>query len=225
MGKLETADNLPSLSDVDFFKSFPEAAITNLERASTLRKFKKNTHIIVAGEESHAAYVLMQGTAYAFIDDDEGNEFIVGTFSSGECFGELGLLDGHTRTANVITTSACHCLVVPSADITHEIMKEPLVAQAIIHSLVGRIRGMTEDVSCLALMDVYGRLVRALNASALEQSDGTRITTRVTHQELASRVGSSREMISKILKELRIGGYISIESHCVKIHKELPERW
>ncbi|ASJ76794.1 Crp/Fnr family transcriptional regulator [Granulosicoccus antarcticus] len=225
MGKLKAVDSLPSLSDVDFFKAFPEAAIANLERASTLRKFRKNTHIIVAGEESHAAYVLLQGTAYAFIDDDDGNEFIVGTFSSGECFGELGLLDGHTRTANVITTSACHCLVVPSADITHEILKEPLVAQAIIHSLVGRIRGMTEDVSCLALMDVYGRLVRALNSSASEQEDGTRITERVTHQELASRVGSSREMISKILKELRVGGYISIESHCVKIHKDLPDRW
>lgn len=225
MAKVKLAGSRPSLSDVDFFKVFPETAIENLERAATVRKFRKNTNIIVAGEESHAAYVLLEGTAYAFIDDDEGNEFIVGTFSSGECFGELGLLDGHTRTANVITTSACHCLVVPSADITHEIMKEPLVAQAIIHSLVGRIRGMTEDVSCLALMDVYGRLVRTLNSSATEQVDGTRITERVTHQELASRVGSSREMISKILKELRVGGYISIESHCVKILKQLPDRW
>lgn len=225
MAKLKSADKHRSLSDVEFFKVFPEGAIANLERAATLRKFKKNTHIIVAGEESHAAYVLLIGTAYAFTDDDDGNEFIVGSFSAGDCFGELGLLDGHSRTANVITTSACQCLVVPGADINHEIMKEPSAAQAIIHSLVGRIRGMTEDVSCLALMDVYGRLVRVLNFAASEQDDGSRITDRITHQELASRVGSSREMISKILKELRVGGYISIENHCVKLHKELPDRW
>ena len=225
MAKLKPAGSYPSLSDVQFFKVFPEGSIATLERAATMRKFRKNTHIIVAGEESHAAYVLLQGTAYAFTDDDDGNEFIVGTFSAGDCFGELGLLDGHTRTANVITTSACHCLVVPSAEIIQEIMKEPTAAQAIIHALVGRIRGMTEDVSCLALMDVYGRLVRALNSSATEQSDGTRITERITHQELASRVGSSREMVSKILKELRVGGYITIENHCVKLHKDLPERW
>lgn len=225
MAKLSASPKTLSLAEIDFFKVFPDEAIANLERAATLRKFRKNTHIIVAGEESHAAYVLMEGTAYAFTDDDDGNEFIVGSFATGDCFGELGLLDGHARTANVITTSACHCLVVPRAEINHEIMKEPKVAQAIIHSLVERIRGMTEDVSCLALMDVYGRLVRALNSSASEQDNGTRATGRITHQELASRVGSSREMISKILKELRVGGYITIENHCIHIHKDLPERW
>lgn len=225
MAKLNSAEATMSLADIEFFKMFPATAIENLERAATLRKFKKNTHIIVVGEESHAAYVLVEGTAYAFTDDDDGNEFIVGTFGKGDCFGELGLLDGQSRTANVITTSACQCLVVPKAEINHEIMKEPKVSQAIIHSLVGRIRGMTEDVSCLALMDVYGRLVRALKNSSSEQPDGTLVTGRITHQELASRVGSSREMVSKILKELRIGGYISIENHCVHIHKELPDRW
>lgn len=225
MAKLTSPDKTPSLAQIRFFQAFPEDAIANLERAATLRKFRKNTHIIVAGEESHAAYVLLEGTAYAFTDDDDGNEFIVGTFGKGDCFGELGLLDGQTRTANVITTSACQCLVVPRAEITHEIMKEPKVAQAIIHSLVDRIRGMTEDVSCLALMDVYGRLVRVLNSSAHVQEDGTRLTERITHQELASRVGSSREMISKILKELRIGGYITIENHCVRLQRELPDRW
>lgn len=214
-----------SLADIEFFNAFPDSAIANLERAATLRKFRKNTHIIVVGEESHAAYVLVKGSAYAFTDDDDGNEFIVATFTQGECFGELGLLDGSTRTANVITTSACECLVIPKAEINHEIMKEPRVSQAIIHSLVGRIRGMTEDVSCLALMDVYGRLVRAIENSASDQDDGTRATGRVTHQELASRVGSSREMVSKILKELRIGGYISIDNHCISINKALPDRW
>jgi CRP/FNR family cyclic AMP-dependent transcriptional regulator len=225
MARLKSATRTPSLADIDFFKVFPAEAIARLERAATLRKFKKNTHIIVVGEESHAAYVLLEGTAYAFTDDDDGNEFIVASFATGDCFGELGLLDGHARTANVITTSACQCLVVPRAEINHEILQDPKVAQAIIHALVGRIRGMTEDVSCLALMDVYGRLVRTLKGAATEQDDGTRVTGRITHQELAGRVGSSREMISKILKELRVGGYISIQDHCVHLHKELPERW
>lgn len=225
MAKLKTPSDTPSLADIDFFKVFPAEGIVNLERAATLRKFKKNTHIIVVGEESHAAYVLLEGTAYAFTDDDDGNELIVASFGAGDAFGELGLLDQRTRTTNVITTSACHCLVIPKAEINHEITKEPKVAQAIIHFLVDRIRGMTDDISCLGLMDVYGRLIRALNASTTLMDDGTRVTTRITHQELASRVGASREMISKILKELRIGGYISIEDHCVRIHKDLPERW
>jgi CRP/FNR family cyclic AMP-dependent transcriptional regulator len=225
MSKLNKTSDTLSLANIEFFKVFSANAIANLERAATLRKFRKNTHIIVVGEESHAAYVLVEGSAYAFTDDDDGNELIIASFAKGDCFGELGLLDHQSRTANVITTSACQCLVIPKAEMNHEIMKEPEVTQAIIFYLVKRIRGMTDDLSCLGLMDVYGRLVRALNGATTLQEDGTRSTSRITHQELASRVGSSREMVSKILKELRVGGYISIENHTVRIHKDLPDRW
>lgn len=225
MAKLTPTEISTGLANSEFFRAFPEESIERLERSATMRKFKKNTHIIVVGEQSHAAYLLLDGTAYAFTDDDDGNEFIVGSFSAGDCFGELGLLDGQSRTANVITTSQCECLVVPRGEIMAEIRQQPSVAEAIISTLVGRIRTMTEDVSCLALMDVYGRLVRTLKTASSEQDDGSRLTSRMTHQELASRVGSSREMVSKILKELRVGGYITIESHCIRIHKELPDRW
>ena len=178
MAKLSSGEKYLSLADIEFFKSFPEAAIANLERAATLRKFKKNTHIIVVGEESHAAYVLVEGTAYAFTDDDDGNEFIVGTFTKGDCFGELGLLDGQSRTANVITSSPCRCLVVPQAEINREIMKEPTVARAIIHSLVGRIRGMTDDalsrktVVSSAICDIFNTdPLRSIQLNALVFTD------------------------------------------------------
>ncbi len=222
---MNTIADAPSLADIDFFNVFPAQARANLERSATLRKFKKNTDIVVLGEDSLAAYVLVEGSAYAFIDDNDGNELIVAWFSKGDCFGELGVLDNLSRTTNVKTTSACQCLVVPKSAITHEIMKEPKVAHALIHFLVRRIRGMTEDISCLGLMDVYGRLVRALNCVTTLREDGVRVTSRITHQELASRVGASREMVSKILKDLRAAGYISIENHSVLIHKDLPERW
>jgi CRP/FNR family cyclic AMP-dependent transcriptional regulator len=225
MARLNARDDHSELAANAFFGNFPAASIEALEKSSTLRKFRKNTHIIVAGEESHAAYLLLQGSAYAFTDDNEGNEFIVATFGPGDCFGELGLLDGQTRTANVITTSMCECLVVPRTEIHQQIANEPAVAGAIINGLVERIRGMTEEVSCLALMDVYGRLVRILNSSTQQLEDGGRVVPRLTHQELAKRVGSSREMISKILKELRIGGYLTIENHQIRILKNLPDRW
>jgi CRP/FNR family cyclic AMP-dependent transcriptional regulator len=84
---------------------------------------------------------------------------------------------------------------------------------------------MTDDVSCLALMDVYGRLVRVIKNESEESTDGVRMTERMTHKELANRVGSSREMVSKILRDLREGGYIRIADHRIVLEKALPEKW
>ncbi|MEE9318972.1 MAG: Crp/Fnr family transcriptional regulator [Granulosicoccus sp.] len=208
-----------------FFAGFPDKLLEILEKSASVRKFRKNSHIIVGGEESLAVYVLQSGTAYAFTSDEEGNEFIVGSFGEGDCFGELGLLDSKPRTASVVTTSNCECLVIAKSNLLHAIESDAAIGMAVIQSLVGRIRGMTDDVSCLALMDVYGRLARVIQSEATERDDGTRSTGRITHRELASRVGSSREMISKILKDLRIGGYIDVNRHCIVLRKSLPDRW
>ena len=91
MSKLKTASAITSLTGIDFFTVFSDEALANLEKSATLRKFKKSTDIIVLGEDSLAAYVLLEGSAYAFIDDQDGKELIVAWFSKGDCFGELGL--------------------------------------------------------------------------------------------------------------------------------------
>lgn len=180
---------------------------------------------MICGDECHSAYLLLSGSVNAYTDDANGEEFIINSFRQGDCFGELGVLDDLPRTANVITTTACECLVIPKSELRRCIEAEPEVAQALIKTLVGRIRGMTEDVSCLALMDVYGRLARVLTAESKIHDDGVTRMERITHQELSKRVGASREMVSKILKDLKTGGYISIDNHCIAIEKNLPERW
>lgn len=214
-----------SLAAISFFSEFPPDLVDSLEQAATLRRLKKNTLIIVCGEESHSFYVLIEGTAYAYTEDDQGNEFIVETFRAGDCFGELGALDNKPRSANVKTTSDCRCLVIPRSAVLFAIEQNSAAAMAVVRSLVDRIRGMTDDVSCLAMMDVYGRLVRVLMNEAQRDETGILRTDRSTHQELANRVGSSREMVSKILKDLRIGEYIAVEGQHIIIQKTLPDRW
>lgn len=208
-----------------FFSGFPDAELERLESSSAVRKFKKNTLLVNIGDDSHAAYLLLRGTANAFTDDEDGNEFIVNSFTSGDCFGELGVLDDLPRTANVVTTSECECLVIPKVELMRVIESDPSVTLTVLKSLVARIRGMTEDVSCLALMDVYGRIARVLNSESVQGDDGLMKTGRMTHQELANKVGSSREMVSKILKDLKTGGYINSVDHCIVLEKKLPDRW
>lgn len=213
------------LADVNFFSSFPEPALEQIERAATLRKFRKNTHIITTGEESHACYVLLSGSAVVFTEDEDGEEFIHQSLHVGDCFGELGVLDGKSRTANVMTTDQSECLVIPKDVLLRALMDDKSASMDVIKSLISRIRVMTEDVSSLALLDVYGRIARIMEGESVEQPDGSKLLPRMTHQELAKRVGSSREMVSKILKDLRIGGYVSVESHRIRLVKPLPSNW
>jgi len=218
-------DTRSIFAQTPFFAEFPKEVLDRLEAKSAIRKFRKNTHLMMCDDECHSAYVLLSGRAYAYTDDANGDEFIINTFRPSDCFGELGVLDDLPRTANVITSSDCECLVIPKAELKRAIEMEPGVAQAVIKTLVGRIRGMTNDVSCLALMDVYGRLARVLTSEARTGDDGVLRMERITHQELSKRVGASREMVSKILKDLKTGSYISVENHCIAIEKKLPEKW
>lgn len=213
------------LSGVAFFAAFPESEQLRLQQSSARRKFKKNTHLIVAGDDSHAVYVLLTGAASAFTSGEDGSEFIVNSFQPGDCFGELGVLDQSYRTAGVTTTSDSECLVIPRAELLRAIESEPKVANAIISSLIARIRDMTEDVSCLALMDVYSRIVRVIRSESTTNDDGITMTGPMTHQELANRVGASREMVSKILKDLKKGGYINTMDRHIVTEKSLPEKW
>ncbi len=95
-----------------------------------------------------------------------------------------------------------------------------------IARLIRRARLATESVRNLALIDVYGRLTRLLDQLATPQDDGTRwITERVTHQALANHIACSREMISRLLKDLENGGYVRMEGRRLVLLKPLPTRW
>ena len=213
------------LSEAPFFTDFPEHTLARLEEKSVVRRLRKNTNLMISGDECHSAYLMIDGSANAYTDDMNGEEFIINTFRKGDCFGELGVLDGLPRTANVITMTDYECMVIPGAELKRVIESDPKVAFTVVKTLVGVIRGMTEDVSCLALMDVYGRLKRVLNAESNTDEGGALRTERMTHQELSKRIGASREMVSKILKDLKTGGYISVSEQRITIEKTLPDRW
>ena len=218
-------DSHYDLSKTIFFKHFPDKVLRQLESSATKRKYKKNTLLITSGDDSHSAYVLITGSAHAFTEDKDGNEFILMTFQANDCFGELGILDGLQRSANVVTTSDSECLVIPGSELIKSIESTSQAALAVIKTLVGKIRGMTEDINSLALMDVYGRTIRLINSETTKNEDGVGTMSKMTHQEMANRVGSSREMVSKILKDLRKGGYIDIDNHRILVLRKLPEKW
>jgi CRP/FNR family cyclic AMP-dependent transcriptional regulator len=135
-------------------------------------------------------------------------------------------LDGGPRSANVITLEASRCVVITRTTLERHIAEYPQFAFELIAKVIRRARAATLSAKQLALNDVYGRLVLLLNSLAVAGPDGTRrIEERLTHQELANRLGCSREMVSRLMKDLESGGYLQPLPGQWLLRRPLPARW
>ena len=134
-------------------------------------------------------------------------------------------LDGAPRSASVVTMEPTTCAIVNRAQFREFLLSHPDFALHLIEKLIHRIRVATENVKSLALSDVYGRLVRLLNTLAQPDNGGWVVPEKLTQQEIAARVGASRDMIGKLIKDLTVGGYLSVDDRTIRIHKKLPLGW
>jgi CRP/FNR family cyclic AMP-dependent transcriptional regulator len=189
------------------------------------RSYRKGTLIIEEGTEGDTLYLLLDGRVRAFSSDARGREIVYGVYGPGEYFGEMSL-DGGPRSASVIADSACRCAVLTRQTLREHIRAEPEFAFELIERVIRRARMATQSARNMALLDVYGRLVQLLEGlSASDGQDGPQIRPRPTHAELANRVGCSREMISRLMKDLTGGGYIRVDGSSIRLLTRLPRRW
>lgn len=206
------------------FAGLPEDDLRILASHVVARRYRKNTIVLSKGEESDTMYVVRSGRLRVYLDDEQGNEITIRLLGPGDVFGELAMLSGAPRAAHVMTMEDCELLAVSRSHFMEFLAANSQIGFRIIGALVQRIQEMTEDISTLALLDVYGRVRNTLERLAKER-DGKRVTDRLTHQEMANMVGSSREMVSRILRDLKAGGYVSMQDKRIIIEKKLPTRW
>ncbi|MFO1270764.1 MAG: Crp/Fnr family transcriptional regulator [Rubrivivax sp.] len=191
-----------------------------------LRRFRKGTVILHEGTRGEEIYFLLQGSVRAYASDAGEREISFKTDRAGEYFGEMSL-DGGPRPASVVAEETTVCAVVTRQVVWDQVARDPALARLLIEGLIGRIRWTTQRARELALYDVYGRLRRLLDSLAEPPDEnGLRpISERITHQAIASRVGSSREMVSRLMKDLERGGYVRNTRASVTLLKALPARW
>ncbi len=201
-----------------------QAEIDGLAPHGVARSYAKGTIVVAEGDSGDSLYVILSGRIKIYASDEEGAEVVFVTQGPGEYFGEM-VLDGGGRSASVVTLEKSRFLVVPMASLRQIISDNPDFALSIMKKLIGRVREMTAGMKNLALMDVYGRVVRLLVELAERKEEGLVIEGRHTHQDLASRVGASREMVGRVLKDLTGGGYISMQRNKIVIHRPPPQRW
>lgn len=198
--------------------------VRELALRGQVRAFPKNAVIINEGDRGDSLYIILTGKVKVYVSDDDGREMILDIYAPGDYVGEMAL-DGRPRSASVMTLEPTTCSVVTRDELRSAISANPDVAMGLIATLIDRARIATDNVKNLALMDVYGRVARLLLSLAKEDGGKLVVPERMTQQDIADRVGASRDMISRIFKDLTIGGYVTIENRTITIHRKPPARW
>ena len=213
------------LKSVEIFSGLSDAELAALEESSIRRSYPKNTVIINENDVADSLYVIESGKVKVYCSDKNGKEFIMNTLAGGDYFGELALLDDDRRSASVRTMEKADFCIIYKQDFNQVLDQHPHIAKTLIRNITRRVRALTEKVKSLALQDVYGRVTKVLNSLATERNDEFYVEEKLTQQDIADRVGASREMVARILKDLTIGGYISFENRHIVIHRRLPANY
>jgi len=214
------------LRNVPLFADLSDKDLESVSKLAATRTYPKNTIIISEGDDSDSLYAVLSGKVKVYLSDDEGREIIINILSDGEYFGELALLDDSPRSASVMTLEETKLAVISKSAFEESLAKNPPMALHIIRELSSRLRSLTRNVKSLALMDVYGRVARTLlDMAEPAGNDKLEIRQKLTQRDIASMVGASREMVSRILKDLSTGGYITIQNKTITINEKLPPGW
>lgn len=192
--------------------------------SGVVRTFARNSILINEGDRGDALYVILSGRVKVFSSNEAGREFVIDFHGPGEYVGEM-MLDGEPRSASVMTVEPTTCAVVNRAQFREFILAHPDFAMHLIERLIHRVRVTTGNLKSLALSDVYGRLVRLLNALAHDVGGRQVVPEKLTQQEIADRVGASRDMVGKLMKDLIAGGYLGVEDRTITILRKLPTGW
>jgi CRP/FNR family cyclic AMP-dependent transcriptional regulator len=202
-----------------------DPSVARLAARGIVRSYRKNTIIINEGEPGDSLFVLLQGQVKVYATDENGREITYGTIQAGDYFGEMSL-DGGARSASVMTLETCLCALVARAAVQQHLADEPDFALQLVSQVIRRARSATETARQMALLDVYGRVIHTLEGQqGPATTQGPVQLTQITHQQIASRVGASREMVSRLLKDLEKGGYVELGIKRITLKKKLPARW
>lgn len=203
-------------------------SILNKDKLDTLLRngqkkfYPKNTFIINEGDISPCAFVINSGKVEILLCDEQGKEIVLSILKQGEHFGEMSLIDGDARSAAVKAVEDTELTIISKESFRDCLRTYPEIAEQIMLGLVTRLREANRKISSLALMDVHGRVANMLNDFAKEKDGQLVIEEKLTHQHIANIVGASREMISRILREMVADGRIKIDRKRIIILKRIP---
>ncbi|HUG77053.1 MAG TPA: cyclic nucleotide-binding domain-containing protein [Burkholderiales bacterium] len=213
------------LKAVPLFTSFPDEQLRMLVTVVSRKSATRATTIMAGGDATDSLYIVLSGRLKVMMSDAEGKEVILSILGPGEFFGEMGLIDDAPRSASVVTLEPCELLYLSKRDFKKCLAENFEMAMAVMRGLVRRLREADRKIGSLALLDVYGRVARLLLDMAEDVNGEKIVTKRLPKQDIAKMIGASREMVSRVMKDLQVGGYIEMRGSNIVLRDTitLPE--
>jgi CRP/FNR family cyclic AMP-dependent transcriptional regulator len=209
--------SLVVVRNVPLFSGLDESELERLSRVSRRRRAERGEYIVREGESTDFLYVLLTGRAKVTNSDEEGREIILALLGPGEFFGEMGLIDDNSRSADVVAQEPCELLVLGAEEFQRCWRENFPVARKLMQVLVRRLRDADRKIESLALLDVYGRVARLLIEMSEEDQGRRVVRKKISKQEMARMIGASREMVTKVMRDLEAGSYIAYEGELLVI--------
>ena len=205
-------------------QALSDQLLREISATGVVKRYPAHMVLIHEGDTADTMFVILSGRVKVYASNDAGKEVILSLQGPGQYVGEVPL-DGGLRSASVMTLEPTTCAVVTGANLREFIASHPDFALHVIGNLIGRLRALTNNVKSLALDDVYSRVVGLLHKLAVTDGGHRVVPVRLTQQDIAEHVGASREMVSRIFKELTTGGYVSVQSGRIVLLKDPPASW
>ena len=213
--------NATFLRQVTLFDCLGDPEIEALAALTFSRTFDKGQLIILAEETGDTLFIIRGGQVKVSLIHEDGKEFILSLLGQGEVFGELSLLDDRPRSANVTAMVETELLMLRRSDFLDLVGRIPQIAVSLLEELASRLRRTDDQVEGLALLDVHHRVAKTLLRMAKDggqtSPEGILIRRRPTHQQLANMSGTTRETVTRALKQLQDEGYIRISGRQILI--------
>ena len=209
----------------DLFKSLSEHELDYLTSHIVIRSFGNKTVVLHEQDVPNSLYIVGSGRVKMTKLHEDGREIVLSILSTGDYFGETTLIDSGPSLTSVIALGRCWVATIHQTHIQALLMRNPQFVLNLTQGLTKRLRQASRKIACLALMDVYQRIVSLFDDLAIQRDGKTVVSDPLTHQDIACMVGCSREMVSRILKDLVTGGYVRVEKRIITIRKPLPASW
>jgi CRP/FNR family transcriptional regulator, cyclic AMP receptor protein len=197
------------LKRVPLFSDLSEVELARFAEVTREREYPRNSVILFEDDPGDALYIVSTGQVKVVLIGEDGREVILSVLGDGDFFGEMALIDDEPRSAHVIAMKDSHLLVLRRDDFQAQLAHSPQIGLKLLRVLVQRLRRADEKIGGLVLLDVNGRVARLLLDMA-EESGGPKITRKLTHHTIAQMIGSSRETVSRAMRELVERGLIDV---------------